>query len=309
MNMFSSSLLCRCLVVSVFFLSGCTLTNVAEPPPDVVDRPSQPTKPSPRYTDANDSGPPVPLSVDHIPEPIPRVEPITSIGNKSPYNVSGVTYHILSSPKGYKAQGVASWYGNKFHGYKTAIGELYNMYGMTAAHKTLPIPCYVRVTHLANKKSVIVRVNDRGPFHGDRLIDLSYTAAKKIGLQAGGTGRVKLEYIDPKTYVPPPSSTTGSSGSRSNEPLAPTPENSAGYEIPDNTYLQLGAFGEKNSALALRTKVRPHTRYPVVIVAPATGVKPIYRVRVGPLKDNYDLMHLRQRLVENDFPNPIVVYD
>ena len=117
-----------------------------------------------------------------IPNATPKSEPITNAGNKSPYEVFGKTYWVLPSSNGYKETGIASWYGTKFHGRLTSNGEIYNMYGMTAAHKTLPIPCYARVTNVENGSSVVVRINDRGPFHGARLIDLSYVAAMKLML-------------------------------------------------------------------------------------------------------------------------------
>lgn len=263
-----------------------------------------------------DSGPASPVDVSHIKEPIPRIEPRTPAGNSSPYSVLGQTYKVNQAPIGFREQGVASWYGKKFHGRRTANGELYNMYGMTAAHRTLPIPSYVKVTNLKNQRSVVVRINDRGPFHGNRIIDLTYTAAKKLGYEKVGTANVVIEYIDPTTYQP--SSTQllntnagdGTIGTQL-EPAAPTPENSAGYAIPNNTYLQIGAFTAEKSAHDLRDKLRGLTSYPVIVRRPVQygAVDKFFRVRIGPLRDNLDLVLLREKVLSASLPEPLVVYD
>ncbi len=135
-----------------------------------------------------------PANLDAIPDAKPRTEPLHKFANR-PYDRFGKTYTPLASAAGFKQRGLASWYGKKFHGQKTSSGELYDMYAMTAAHPTLPIPSYVRVTNLANRKSVVVRVNDRGPFHGDRIIDLSYAAAHKLGFVQRGSAEVEVESI------------------------------------------------------------------------------------------------------------------
>ena len=138
----------------------------------------------------------MPDDLDMRTDAIPKFERLHRFANR-PYTVLGQTYAPLKDLKPYRAQGIASWYGRKFHGQRTASGEPYDMYGMTAAHPTLPIPCYVRVTNLANRKSVIVRVNDRGPFHSNRLIDLSFTAAYKLGYINKGSALVDIETILP----------------------------------------------------------------------------------------------------------------
>ena len=127
---------------------------------------------------------------------VPKMEPVTRAGNSNPYTVLGETYHLLPTARGYKRVGTASWYGSKFHGRKTANGEVYDMYAMTAAHRTLPIPAYARVTNLANQRVIVVRINDRGPFHASRIIDLSYAAALKLGFADHGTAEVEIEVID-----------------------------------------------------------------------------------------------------------------
>ena len=143
-----------------------------------------------RYALKADVEPEGSFDASTIPDAVPVNELMSLSGNKSPYRVRGEDYEVLPSPKGYQERGGASWYGSKFHGYKTSNGEVYNMYAMTAAHKTLPLPSFVRVENLDNGRSVIVRVNDRGPFHKGRIIDLSYAAAIKLGYANKGTAKV-----------------------------------------------------------------------------------------------------------------------
>ena len=140
-----------------------------------------------------------PANLDAVPDAVPRVEPLHRFANRT-YAVLGNTYTPQTTRKAYSAEGLASWYGRRFHGKKTASGEKYDMYAMTAAHPTLPIPSYVRVTALNNGKSVVVRINDRGPFHSKRIIDLSYTAAHKLGYLGSGSTRVRVESLDPAAY-------------------------------------------------------------------------------------------------------------
>jgi rare lipoprotein A len=165
-----------------------------------------------RYGSKNDSVPTEMPDFSKIPEPVPKNEPRSLYGNKSPYSVLGQTYNVLPTPKGYVERGIASFYGNKFHGYKTSNLEEYDMYQFSAAHKTLPLPSYARVTNLENGKSVVVRINDRGPFHENRIIDLSFAAAVKIGVWPSGTGLVEVRAIDPNdpaaTSAPPYVQTT-----------------------------------------------------------------------------------------------------
>jgi len=150
-----------------------------------------------RYRSRADSVPTEIPDVSKLPEPVPKVEPRSIYGNKTPYSVLGQTYNVLPTPRGYVERGIASFYGNKFHGYKTSSLEEYDMYQFSGAHKTLPLPSYARVTNLENGKSVIVRINDRGPFHENRIIDLSFAAAVKIGVWPKGTGLVEVRAIDP----------------------------------------------------------------------------------------------------------------
>jgi rare lipoprotein A len=162
-----------------------------------------------RYSITDDVAPNMPLSVEHIEDAHPQYEPYSLGGNKN-YTLRGVNYSIIKEAKGFTEKGQASWYGKKFHGHLTSNGEIYDMYSMTAAHKTLPLPSYVKVTNLDNKKTAIVRVNDRGPFHQGRIIDLSYAAAYKLGVLQTGTANVAIEVItvDKTTGTSPPKKQT-----------------------------------------------------------------------------------------------------
>lgn len=180
-----------CLMAAALLVVGCANQSATQGPKN----PNQG-----RYKVTKDYGPDALVDVSHITNAIPVEEPLSRGGNRPEYEVLGKNYKVMTSSIGYKEKGGASWYGKKFHGYKTANGEKYDMYGMTAAHKSLPIPTYVKVTNLANDKQVIVRVNDRGPFHKGRIIDLSYAAASKLSMLDNGTSQVLVEAIDPKTW-------------------------------------------------------------------------------------------------------------
>ncbi len=273
---------------------------------------------APGPTVVKDGYPDRDFDVSHIADAVPRVEPRTRAGNSNPYTVLGKTYRLVDDTTGFRERGYASWYGTKFHGLRTANGEIYDMYGMTAAHKTLPIPSYVRVTNQANGKSVVVRINDRGPFHGDRIIDLTYTAAKKLGYVDQGTALVEVEYLPMGDPQPAPRSNPSSPSTvaaqapaaPAQQPSvvsAPAPASSNGYDIPQNTFLQVGAFGSESAARALYDQLAPLTTYPVLIKSVATDN--LLRVQIGPFRDNLDLMTLRQKLVDANFAEPHVVYD
>lgn len=143
------------------------------------------------------------IDPERIADAVPRAEPRSRSGNPHSYVVYGSRYYVLKSSRGYSESGIASWYGKKFHGRQTASGEIFDMYKMTAAHKTLPLPTYVEVTNLENRRKVIIKVNDRGPFHGKRLIDLSYVAAVKLGITENGTQRVHVKAIEPQALKTP----------------------------------------------------------------------------------------------------------
>ena len=184
---------------------------------------------SSRYRSSSDSVPTEIPDVSKLPEPVPKVEPRALYGNKSPYSVLGQTYNVLPTPRGYVERGIASFYGNKFHGYKTSSLEEYDMYQFSAAHKTLPLPSYARVTNLENGKSVIVRINDRGPFHENRIIDLSFAAAVKLGVWPKGTGLVEVRAIDPSEANSDRGAPYVNTAPKPSPVTAPTPPPRAAY--------------------------------------------------------------------------------
>ena len=191
-----------------------------------------------------------PSNLEEIPDAVPKMEPLLS-GPMRPYVVLGKGYVPMTRLEPYKDRGIATWYGRRYHGKPTSSGEAYDMYAMTAAHTVLPIPSYVRVTNLANKKSVVVRVNDRGPFIGNRLIDLSYTAAYKLGLATAGSGMVEVEVIIPGS--PEPGKTSGASPNiapAAVQPVAPAKPMATGF------FVQLAAFSSKENADAYLQKIR-----------------------------------------------------
>jgi rare lipoprotein A len=210
------------LALSVLVLSACSTA-----PPQAKSAAARPTpvtsaKSSGYYLDDGPEAVPPP-NLAAIPDAVPRDEPLHRFANRS-YDALGQTYVPQTERRAHSEEGVASWYGKRFHGRKTASGEAYDMYAMTAAHPTLPIPSYVRVTSLANGKSVVVRINDRGPFHARRIIDLSYTAAHKLGYVASGSTRVRVESLDPAAF------------------------DTQGEVIREGVYLQLGAFSRPDNA-------------------------------------------------------------
>lgn len=203
-----------------------------------------------------------------IPNAIPKVEPRSRYGNPSSYVVLGKRYHVLKNARCYRAKGIASWYGTAFHQRLTSSREPYNMYKMTAASKILPLPTYVRVTNLKNGRKIIVRVNDRGPFHTNRIIDLSFAAAKKIGMMGTGTALVEVEAIDPRHP-------NASCGKRS----------TSHKETHPKIYLQLGAFNTKHNADRLANKLARETQQSIHVIISKTRYAYIYKVQIGPIKD------------------------
>jgi len=231
-----------------------------------------------RYTQDRDAAPLRHIEPDDVSDAIPRADPILAVGNRSPYTVNGVTYEILEQYSGYRAQGTASWYGSKFHGHKTSNGEIFDLYQASAAHKTLPIPSYARVTNLDNGRSVIVRVNDRGPFHSERLIDLSYAAAVRLGYMEQGTARVEVAVVD----------VAGVDDRRDTE--------DGHYR-----YLQLGAFGSQDSARRLQGELQAFVQSPVFISEVEAAGQILYRVRIGPVADSDELALVQQQLRDGGY--------
>lgn len=233
-------------------------------------------------------GPGEEIDPDSLPTVVPRDEPRSRYGNPESYEVYGERYHVRDSARGYVAEGTASWYGSKFHGRRTSSGEPYDMYKMTAAHRSLPLPSYVRVTNLDNGRSTVVRVNDRGPFVDDRLIDLSYAAATRLGVIDSGTARVRVRALTP------------------GESTADTQPDSDGAGDADadadgdgEVYLQVGAFREYANAQRMRARVRgAGIREVDVDEAESDAGASVYRVRIGPLAADTDREAMLDRLGE-----------
>ena len=253
-------------------LVGCGHRQTTKPRPAAPANAPQPH--NGRYAQDHDSTPSEVPDVSKIPEPVPKNEPRSQYGNKSPYSVLGESYRVLPSCKGYVERGLASWYGNKFNGYTTSNFEKYDMYAYTAASKVLPLPCYVRVTNLQNGRSAIVRVNDRGPFVSNRIIDLSYVAAIKLGVWPQGTAMVEVRGVDPE-HLP-----------RAAEPERNTTVSTSPAKTPQpELYLQVGAYSESSNAEHAAAKVRAARLGEVHVVAASVEGKTVHRVRLGPLRD------------------------
>ncbi|GAA0791357.1 septal ring lytic transglycosylase RlpA family protein [Marinobacterium sediminicola] len=235
-----------------------------------------------RYSIKQDRGPDGAVDLSRVPDAVPRSEPPSRWGNKSPYTVLGKRYQVLPSAEGYRQRGVASWYGKKFHGHTTSNGEIYDMYQMSAAHKSLPLPSYVRVTNLDNGRQVVVRVNDRGPFHEGRIIDLSYAAAYRLDMLGKGTARVEVEAITPGAKL-----MTAAYG-RSGVPA----EQAA---ITGRT-LQVAALSSVQGAETLASELRTLLNEPVQVVHAERDGRTLYRVRLGPLTGTHTLNWLLQQL-------------
>ncbi|MNF74521.1 RlpA-like protein precursor [compost metagenome] len=263
---------------------------------------------------------------------IPDATPTVHTGNykANPYTVLGKTYFPIQDSRNYRAEGTASWYGTKFHGQNTANGEVYDLYGMSAAHKTLPLPAYVKVTNLDNHRSVILRVNDRGPFYSDRIIDLSYAAAKKLGYAETGTARVRVEGIDPKQWwaqrgqpapmvldqpqVAQAQAFTPSTGAV--EQWTPPPQQHAAAVVPvqvasnqasNGLYLQVGAFANPDAAELLRSKLSGMVSAPVFISSIVRNQQTLHRVRMGPINSQGEAQQMQDSVRLANLGQPKVV--
>jgi rare lipoprotein A len=291
---------CIFVAIVIALLNACSQT-----PAKKTSSGSEETTSGQRYPGKDkDWGPENEIDMSQVPDAIPRHELRTIAGNKNPYTILGKTYRLLDDERAYKERGKASWYGYKFNGERTSNGELYNMFSMTAAHKTLPIPCYVRVTNLANHNTVVVRVNDRGPFHDDRIIDLSYAAAQRLGITQIGTGDVEVEVLVPNDDPRPPLRALQQPAQQS----AQTLQNNMAA-LPEATYLQIAAFSVEKSAQALAANVRSNITFLVEINKVMDAHVPaLYRVRVGPLKDVEALQNAREQLQKMNILQAQVVY-
>jgi rare lipoprotein A len=246
-----------------------------------------------------DGGPASAIDVSQLPEPVPHDEPRSRYGNRSPYSVLGKTYRVLDSAEGYVERGVASWYGTKFNGRATSSGEPYDICSFTAAHRTLPLPSYVRVTNLDNGRSVIVRVNDRGPFHSGRLIDLSYAAAVRLGVDRTGTAPVELRAL----------SGADASASASVAPAGVTaaraPDPGLGPDDNGRRFLQFGSFADKDNAKRLADRLDDAGFDDVDLDHAEVDDQDVWRVRVGPV-DAADIESLLARARARGLPVPRV---
>ncbi|BCX70695.1 septal ring lytic transglycosylase RlpA family protein [Pseudomonas izuensis] len=275
------------------------------------------------------------VDVSRIPDATPTLH--TGPYKANPYTVLGKTYFPLQESKTYVASGTASWYGTKFHGQNTANGEVYDLYGMSAAHKTLPLPSYVRVTNLDNNRTVILRVNDRGPFYSDRIIDLSYAAAKKLGYAETGTARVKVEGIDPQAYwaakgrpaplmlnepqVAQNSAPAMTASAGTVEQWTPPPQQHAAAVVPvqiadakknasapaSGQYLQVGAFANPDAAELLRSKLSGMVSAPVFISSIVRNQQTLHRVRLGPIGSPGEIQQVQNSVRLANLGSPSVV--
>ncbi|MDR6918403.1 rare lipoprotein A [Pseudomonas sp. 3296] len=274
------------------------------------------------------------VDVSRIPDATPTLH--SGPYKANPYTVLGKTYFPLQESKTYVASGTASWYGTKFHGQNTANGEVYDLYGMSAAHKTLPLPSYVRVTNLDNNKSVILRVNDRGPFYSDRIIDLSYAAAKKLGYAEIGTARVKVEGIDPQQWwaqkgrpaplmlnepqVAQNSAPVITASAGTVEQWTPPPQQHAAAVVPvqldakknasvpaSGQYLQVGAFANPDAAELLRSKLSGMVSAPVFISSIVRNQQTLHRVRLGPIGSQGEIQQVQNSVRMANLGSPSLV--
>ena len=216
------------------------------------------------------------ITADDVRDAVPKDEPLARYGNHSPYTVLGKTYTVLPSSKGYHERGIASWYGSKFHGRRTSSGELYDMHLATAAHKSLPLPTYAEVTNLDNDRKMIVKINDRGPFHDGRIIDLSYAAAIRLGVDKTGTARIDVRAIDVKS------------------------KKRSSVKVADGTFLQVGAFSKRKTADDLAGKMLAAQLKPVSV----KKSRGLYKVRIGPYASEAEIEASMRRVVELGYERP-----
>ncbi len=294
----------------------------ASPPPPEPPKPAAAERPKPIplsqlmkrpggfYNDDAPDGPP-PVDLDKVADAAPRAEPPNARANE-PYTVYGREYAPYRAVVEYRRQGTISWYGRKFHGQRTWSGEVYDMYAMTAAHPTLAIPSYARITNLENKRSVVVRVNDRGPFLSGRIMDVSYAAAHRLGFAQSGTATVEVEAIlapdAPTTASAPPAApkpVPGTPKPAPAEPAEPAATLATSADAP-GIFLQLGAFGAAQNAESFRSKVQPQLaeeRLSAQVVERAQ----LFRVQVGPFRSRQEAAQVAEKLREPLGIRPIVV--
>jgi rare lipoprotein A len=299
-------------------ISGCS--GIAQRPSSSAQAPENPRQPPAPSTSSNqprgggyylDDGPGdnPPPDLDRVPDAVPRIEPLRQ-ATLRPYSAMGREYIPMTSLRPYRERGIASWYGRRYHGQQTSSGETYDMYAMTAAHPTLPIPSYARVTNVATGKSVVVRINDRGPFRSDRLIDLSYTAAYKLGVLGGGKAVVDVESIIPGVTPPAAPVLVASTAPQAPVEAPSAPVNVALIEEPAATpatapasaqavaaspglYLQLGAFATRDNAESFLERMRAALNDTALSVVSSGG---LFRVHAGPYASAADARSAATRI-------------
>jgi rare lipoprotein A len=259
-----------------------------------------------RYQQVHDSAPIAPPENVLMHDAVPKHEPYAQ-ANQRPYTIRGVNYTPLPTGKGYSAEGLASWYGQKFHGHLTSNGEVYDMYTMTAAHKTLPLPSFARVTNLENGNQALVRINDRGPFHSERLLDLSYAAALKLGMLSSGVAKIKMDvvYIDELGQMTVGVGPTISASAPIETPITPN----APIETPitpkvKNVYIQVAALQDKNKIDSLGNGLT--SLYQIPYQTPFENG--LYRLQLGPLSDEQSINQLLSDLKLNGYQGAYKVY-
>ncbi len=262
-----------------------------------------------------DGAPPGAFNANAVPDAVPKAEATSRYGNPASYKVGGKRYFVMKNSKGYDRTGYASWYGTKFHGQRTSSREPYDMFSMTAASTTLPIPTYVRVTNLQNGRSAIVKVNDRGPFHSNRIIDLSYAAASKLGYANRGTALVRVTAVTtndmPKMYA------ANDNAKQSPAPNFYQPTNLKQSKtkstpkliVAENqpVYLQVGAYHDRSKALSVSKKIAALTQAEVSVKSGFRNHERIYRVHIGPLADGDQSSKVTHVLQKNGYEKPVHV--
>ena len=226
---------------------------------------------------------------DEISDAVPTDVTPSKYGNPESYEVFGKRYHTLDSAQGFSEEGVASWYGKKFHGQRTSSGEVYDMYAMTAAHKTLPIPVFVEVSNLDNGRKAIVKVNDRGPFHEGRVIDLSYAAATKLGVAAAGTAHVAIRVIDKNAAF-------STNGTMMNDAASPS-------VISGKLFIQVAAFSDESNAIEFLRKLHDEGFSDVRMYIESKAKNPVYRIKIGPLPSDSVAQKVLSQLEQKSHQN------
>jgi rare lipoprotein A len=261
---------------------------------------------------------PPPGNAAGVPDAVPRAEPRSQHGNPPFYEVAGRRYAVLGSADGYVERGVASWYGPDFHGRNTSSGEPYDMYGMTAAHKTLPLPCYARITNLANGRSIVVRINDRGPFVANRIVDLSYTAAQRLDIVRTGTAFVELRTVGPDSMIEANTAMAAAPAALPAPASPPEPAITAppvAAELPVaappglSLYIQVGAYGDPANAARVVSRLQAAGVPRVFTLDGPAGGRMLQRVRVGPIASVEDYDQLAARLASIGFQDARLATD